>query len=300
VRDGILLVDKPGGATSADVVRVIKRRHRIESIGHLGTLDPMATGLLPLCLGAGTKIAQFLAAESKAYTGTIQLGVRTDTADVTGQELERAPVPGFDGARLSSAAASLSGPQIQLPPMYSAVKVGGRELYKHARAGAVVERTPREVTIESFELERIADDRLAFSVACTKGTYVRVLAEDVGRALGTVATLASLRRTRFGPFGIEAATPLTDLEAPESELPLIGVLLALRDVRHLAVDEPTAFAIAAGQRGGLRRLSPPVAGETFGAVVAPDGNLLAVVAHEGGSWRLRRVLMPEAVQLYRP
>ena len=102
---GILLVDKPGGATSADVVRVIKRRHRIESIGHLGTLDPMATGLLPLCLGAGTKIAQFLAAESKAYTGTIQLGVRTDTLDVTGQELERAEVPGFDAARLSSVAA---------------------------------------------------------------------------------------------------------------------------------------------------------------------------------------------------
>lgn len=300
MRDGILLVDKPEGATSADVVRVIKRRHRVESIGHLGTLDPMATGLLPLCLGAGTKIAQFLAAESKAYTGTIQLGLRTDTLDATGQVLERAEIPAFEDGALKPVAAGLSGPQTQIPPMFSAVKVGGRELYKHAREGTVVERTPRTITIESFDLERVGADLLSFSVACSKGTYVRVLAEDVGRALGTVATLASLRRTRFGPFGIEAATPLAVLEEPGAELPLIGVLPALQDVRRLAVDEPTAFAIAAGQRGGLRRLSPPDPEETFAAVVAPDGNLLAVVAREGSSWSLRRVLMPEAVQLYRP
>jgi tRNA pseudouridine55 synthase len=300
VSDGILLVDKPSGPTSADIVRVIKRRHRPESIGHLGTLDPMATGLLPLCLGAGTKIAQFLAAESKAYTGTIELGVRTDTLDVTGQVLERAEVQSFDEERLADVAAALSGPQMQLPPMFSAVKVGGRELYKHARAGNEVERTPRDVTIESFELERLSESLLGFAVSCSKGTYVRVLAEDVGRALGTVAALASLRRTRFGSFEIESATPLADLEQPGAELPLIGVLPALRDVRHLTVDEPTAYAIAAGQRGGLHRLDPPRPDEIFGAVVAPDGNLLAVVAREGTSWRLRRVLMPEAVQLYRP
>jgi tRNA pseudouridine55 synthase len=300
VSDGILLVDKPAGSTSADVVRVIKRHHRLESVGHLGTLDPMATGLLPLCLGAGTKIAQFLAAESKAYTGTIELGLRTDTLDVTGETLERAEIPAFDPHRLAAVAVSLSGEQSQLPPMFSAVKVGGRELYKHARAGTLVERTPRTVTIESFELERRGENLLAFSVHCSKGTYVRVLAEEVGRALGTLAALASLRRTRFGPFGIEAATPLADLQEPGAELPLIGVLPALRDVRRLEVDEPTAFAIAAGQRGGLRRLAPPGPEETFGAVIAPDGNLLAMVAREGSSWRLRRVLMPEAVQLYRP
>lgn len=297
--DGILLVDKPGGMTSAEVVRLLKRRHRFSSIGHLGTLDPMATGLLPLCIGAGTKIAQFLSAESKAYSGTIRLGIATDTLDVTGEIVAEAPVPAIDPAELGLLSARLSGPQMQVPPMYSAVKVGGRELYKRARAGEVVERAPRPIVIHAFSLGLREPELLEFSVRCSKGTYVRVLAEEVGRSLGTVAALASLRRTEFGPFGLNAAAPLADLLAEGAVPEPIGVLAALREVRRLPVDRPTAFAIAAGQRIGVDRLAPPDAGEDLAAVLAPDGGLLAVVGREGRSWRLLRVLMPEAVQLYR-
>jgi len=298
--DGILLVDKPSGMSSADVVRAVKRRHALESIGHLGTLDPMATGLLPLCVGAGTKIAQFLNAERKAYCGTIRLGLATDTLDVTGTTVARGDVPAIAAEQLAAVAAALRGPQTQLPPMYSAVKFRGRELYKHARAGTTVERVPRAIVIEELELRAVAPDLVGFSVRCSKGTYVRVLAEDVGRALGTVATLASLRRTEFGPFKVEAATPLDELLAPGAELSPVGVLPALAEARRLPVDDATAFAIAAGQPGGVRRLEPPACEEKLGAVVAPDGRLLAVVEREGSAWRLCRVLLPEAVQLYRP
>ena len=154
--DGILLVDKPAGATSADVIRALSRRHRLKGVGHLGTLDPMATGLLPLCLGNATKLAQFLGAESKAYTGSIRLGIATDTLDVTGREVARADVPPIDAAQLGEVARRLSGEQHQVPPMYSAVKFEGKELYKHARAGTTVERTARPVFIEHFELKPAA------------------------------------------------------------------------------------------------------------------------------------------------
>jgi len=191
--DGILLVDKPAGITSAGVVREVKRAHRARSIGHLGTLDPLATGLLPLCVGAGTKIAQFLGAESKAYSGTIRLGVATDTLDVEGTVVAEGPVPELAAARLAEVARGLTGPGEQRPPMYSAVKQQGRKLYELARAGVTVEREPRPVTIHRLELASVPDapGTVAFAVLCSKGTYVRVLAEDVARALGTVGTLAS-------------------------------------------------------------------------------------------------------------
>lgn len=297
---GILLVDKPAGMTSAEVVRVLKRRHRFSAIGHLGTLDPMATGLLPLCIDAGTKIAQFLAAEHKAYTGTIRLGIATDTLDVTGAMVLEAPVPSLGAGDLEDLAARLCGEQVQIPPMYSAVKVGGQELYKRARAGEVIERAPRSVVIHALTLGLVAEDLLEFTVRCSKGTYVRVLAEEVGRRLGTVATLASLRRTEFGPFRLSAAVSLDRLLAPGTTPELIAPLAALQEVRRLAVDASTAFAIATGQPTGVQRLAPPGPTERIGAVLAPDGGLLAVVGRDGASWRLLRVLMPEAVQLYRP
>ena len=304
MRDGILLVDKPGGPTSADVVRQIKRRFRVAAIGHVGTLDPMATGLLPLCLGAGTKIAQFLAADHKAYTGEIRLGLATDTLDVTGITVAEAEVPAFDDAALERVAADFLGPGEQRPPMYSAVKIAGRELYKLAREGVEVERSPRPVEIRAFRLEQVPGNPLAirFAVDCSKGTYVRVLAADVGAALGTLATLASLRRTRFGAFDVAEARPLQELlDLPGIEdLPLIPSRAALRGVREMPVDPPLAFAIASGQRTALREVSPPLDDERLLALIAPNRELLAVLEADSGSWRLKRVLMPEAGQLYRP
>ena len=300
--DGILLVDKPGGITSAGVVRDVKRAHRPDGIGHLGTLDPMATGLLPLCLGDGTKIAQFLGADDKAYTGTVRLGIATDTLDVEGQVVAEAPVPDDVPARLDAVAASLVGVREQLPPMYSAVKVGGRKLYELARAGETVERKPRRVEVFSASLCPDPTDRdlVRFAFHCSKGTYVRVLAEDVARALGTVGTLASLRRTRFGAFDIAEAHPLADVLArPTGDLPLISALDALRSARRIPVQPAQAYAVATGQRAALAGISPPGEADRLATLLAPNGGLLAVVEAEHGRWSLRRVLMPEASQLYR-
>jgi tRNA pseudouridine55 synthase len=302
VSDGILLVDKPGGPTSAEVVRQIKRGFGVRAIGHLGTLDPMATGILPLCLGAGTKIAQFLAAERKAYEGEIQLGIATDTLDVTGRVVAEAAVPSLGRERLVAVAEALVGPQLQRPPMYSAVKIGGRALHKLARAGLEVERPERPVEIYALDLEDGgAPARLSFRVECSKGTYVRVLAEEVGRGLGTVATLASLRRTLFGPFSAVDSHPLADLLAlaPGGPLPVLDVRAALRPAREIAVGPDLAYAIAAGQRAALGHLAPPVPGDRYAAVIAPSGGVLAVLAAGPGGWRIERVLMPEACELYR-
>jgi tRNA pseudouridine55 synthase len=293
--DGILLVDKPSGPTSADVVRAIKRRHRVPSIGHLGTLDPMATGLLPLCLGAGTKIAQFLAAEHKAYEGEIQLGVATDTLDVTGAIVDERAVPPLVEADLHRVARDLLGCGTQRPPMYSAVKVGGRELYKLARAGLEVERQARPIEIHAFHLEPVPGEpmRLRFFVDCSKGTYVRVLAEDVGRALGTVAALATLRRTRFGQFTIDRARPLDDVLAlpAGSPLPVLGLREALQPMPELTVDCDLGRAIGHGQRPALARLRGPRTGEAFAAVIDPAGAVIAILAAESGAWAIRRVLV---------
>ncbi|MBY0275786.1 tRNA pseudouridine(55) synthase TruB [Candidatus Binatia bacterium] len=300
--DGILLVDKPGGITSAGVVRDVKRAHRLKSVGHLGTLDPMATGLLPLCIGDGTKIAQFLGAEQKAYTGAIRLGIATDTLDVEGQVVAEAPVPDGFAARLAGVAAALIGPGVQLPPMYSAVKIAGRKLYEHARAGETVERAPRPVVIHELTLEPDAEvATIRFAVRCSKGTYVRVLAEDIAKALGTVGTLASLRRTRFGEFDVGEAEPLAAILArPVGDLPVLDGLAALRSVRRISVEASQARAIASGQRDALSRIAPPQGCDGLATLLAPNGRILAVVEAEGGRWTLRRVLMPEASQLYRP
>lgn len=301
--DGILLVDKPGGITSAGVVRDVKRAHRLKSIGHLGTLDPMATGLLPLCVGAGTKIAQFLGAERKSYTGTIRLGIATDTLDVEGQTIAEAPVPSDAMDRLDAVAEGLLGPGEQRPPMYSAVKQQGRPLYELARAGVTVEREARPIEILHLRLfaAGAAPDLIGFEVSCSKGTYVRVLAEDIAGALGTVGTLASLRRTEFGDFSVDEAQPLAAVVArAPGDLEVIPPQEALRSARRVPVPPSAAFAIASGQRHGLAGIEPPGSSERLAALLAPNGALLAVLEAEQGTWALRRVTMPEASQLYRP
>ena len=300
--DGVLLVDKPAGETSAGVLRILKRAHRPRKIGHLGTLDPMATGVLPICLDGGTRIAQFLDAADKGYDGEILLGLATDTADVTGQETARGAVPELDPVALGRVAESFLGARDQVPPMYSAVKIGGKQLYKMARAGVEVERQARPIRIDDFSLEMTDQaDRIRFSVNCSKGTYIRVLAEEVGAALGCPATLASLRRTRFGPFDLSECHGLGSLQELEfDKLPVLGSLDALRGVPQVAVDGGRAYRIAVGSKGSLDGLSLP-AEAPRAALVEPSGELLAIVdRQEGGRWELRRVLYPQAADLYRP
>ena len=289
--DGILLVDKPEGMSSAGVVREVKRRLAAAKVGHLGTLDPFATGLLPLCLGEGAKVVPFLNQETKAYEGTIQLGVATDTLDRTGQEVERRPVTPFDDGTLERAAAKLSGEIEQVPPMYSALKRGGVPLYELARRGVEVEREPRRVTIERFVLRASGADRIDFEVDCSKGTYVRVLAAELARELGTVGHLARLRRTRFGAFRIDQGAALDSI-APGAGLPLVSSREALGSVRELDIDGEGERRIRLGQQAVLRELPPPGgAGEIAKAIAKPD-RLVAILGEERGEWRILRVFAP--------
>jgi len=289
--DGLLLVDKPTGVTSADVVRVVKRRWRGRT-GHLGTLDPFASGLLPICVGEGTKIAQFLNGADKVYVGRIRLGTRTDTADPTGAVVATAPVHPTTVRDLEQVRQRFLGEIRQTPPMYSALKRNGTPLYQLARRGLEVERAPRPVRIHDLALSLIDASLLAFSVSCSKGTYVRVLAEDLAAALGTVGHLETLRRTRFGSFRIEDAVGLEPW--PAEHLPVVGLREALSDLREFRVDASGAEQLRRGQAAPLDALGGVTPAETA-KVVDPNGALVAVIVMgTTGRWRFARVFASPA------
>lgn len=287
--DGILLLDKPEGITSAEVVRRIK--HKVGGkVGHLGTLDPFATGLLPLCLGEGTKIAQFLNAADKEYEGTILLGVSTDTGDRTGQTTAEEAVPTIDAEMLAKVADRFRGTSKQTPPMYSAVKRDGVPLYKLARQGVEVEREPREITIFDLEMKVSGENQLSFRVACSKGTYVRVLAEDIGRELGTVAHLSELRRTGFGSFRLAEGVVEVDGWDPSSGAGLLSIREALSELPVVSLSESAAVAVRRGQGWVLRDLGDVAPTAHRALLVTEAGRPLAVVERSGTGWRFARVL----------
>ena len=224
--EGVLLVDKPGDHTSHDVVARLRRKLNMKRIGHAGTLDPMATGLMILLIGKATKISQYLISLDKAYEGRIELGKVTDSQDADGEMLETRPVPPLTEAELRAAMAGFLGDQYQMPPMYSAIKIDGVPLYKNARKGVEIEREPRFIRVMTFELTRFDLPRFDFKLRCTKGTYVRTIAHDLGQKLGCGAHLAALRRTQTDKFDISGALTLDQIEAmalPEIEKHLIPV-----------------------------------------------------------------------------
>jgi tRNA pseudouridine55 synthase len=290
--NGILLIDKPEGLSSAAVVRVVKKALRVEKIGHLGTLDPFASGLLPLCLGTGTKIAQFLMAERKAYSGTIRLGVQTDTLDATGTVMETAQVPPYEPETLTTLERRFSGEYWQTPPMYSALKRNGVPLYKLARRGVTVEREPRQVSVEHFSLLQIEHDLLQFSLVCSKGTYVRSLAADLGAALGCGAHLATLRRTAFGEFSVQEAVPLTVVTEAQSTVmaPLLSPVRAMRHYRAVQITSEAISKLRQGQQAVLRDLPQAERDREIVSLLDPGGELAAIVENAEGQWRLVRVL----------
>jgi tRNA pseudouridine55 synthase len=202
--DGVLLLDKPLGWSSNHAVQAIKRVYRAERAGHTGTLDPLATGLLPICLGEATKFSAGLLDADKEYLADVRLGVTTRTGDAEGEVLQTRPV-NVDDAHVAAALARFRGEIDQVPPMHSALKRDGKPLYEYARAGVELERAPRRVTIHALDLVARQAEVLCIRVACSKGTYVRVLAEDIGRALGCGAHLAALRRTRVGDLSVAGA-----------------------------------------------------------------------------------------------
>jgi len=224
--EGVLLVDKPTGCTSHDVVSRLRRKLSMKRIGHAGTLDPMATGLLILLIGKATRVSQYLTSLDKEYEGTIELGTITNSQDADGEVMETRPVPPFTETEVRAAMQTFLGDQYQTPPMFSAIKVEGVPLYKKARRGEEVEREPRFIRVANYELVRFAPPQLGFRLRCSKGTYVRTLAHDLGQKLGCGAHLCALRRTATDKFRIEAALPLDVIEqlpVPEIEKRLLPV-----------------------------------------------------------------------------
>jgi tRNA pseudouridine55 synthase len=277
---GVLLVDKPAGITSAEAVRQIKARVRPARVGHLGTLDPFATGLLPILIGEATKLAPFLQDGEKEYEGVIRLGVETDTLDRTGAEIQTAEVPPLTSGMLAEAAARYTGKIVQQPPIFSAIKRDGVPLYRLARRGVEVEPPPpREVEISRLDLDAVDATSIHFVAACSTGTYMRSLARDIGIALGTVAHLAELRRLRNGSFTLEQARRLAAvLEAlgdsgSGNPAGLIGMREAL--VR-MAEAEADAIQVRRLRNGDSRALDGlvPAGAKLFKVVSA--GELIAV------------------------
>ena len=230
--DGVLLVDKAAGMTSHDVVAIVRRRLQMKKVGHCGTLDPIATGLLLLTLGRGTKIQDLLMSEDKEYAGTMILGVTTDTQDRAGVTLEERPVPPLDEATVRAAFEKYSGDFYQMPPMVSAIKQGGVPLYKLARQGKTVEREPRLVHVYRYSIERIASPEIDFSVVCSKGFYVRTYAHDIGETLGYGAHLKDLRRTKSGRFTVEGAITVDELQKSEP-VDILSRILTLPEVSRM-------------------------------------------------------------------
>ena len=271
--DGVLLLDKPTGLSSNAALQRAKRAFDAEKAGHTGTLDPLASGLLPLCFGEATKFAQFLLDATKRYTATVRFGVTTTTGDAEGDVLEARPVA-LSRSDIEAVLPRFTGRLAQVPPAYSALKFEGRSHYEYARAGIDVPRPPRDIEILELALVEWSATDAVIDVTCSKGTYVRVLAEDIGQALGCGAHLAGLRRVATGGFGIADAVMLERLEAMnevERDATLKPAAALLRDLPSLKLAAPEA---ARFRQGG----AVPAPGSADGACAVFDGNILLGVA----------------------
>jgi tRNA pseudouridine55 synthase len=230
--DGVLLVDKAEGMTSHDVVAMARRKLGTKKIGHCGTLDPIATGLLLLTVGRGTKVQDLLMSEDKEYVGTFVLGLTTDTQDRQGEVIQRRPVPSLTENEIRAAFEKFRGDFYQLPPMVSAKKQAGVRLYKLARQGKVIEREPRLVHVYRYTIDRVALPEIDFSVLCSKGFYVRTYVHDIGEVLGCGAHLKSLRRTKSGRFDVANAITVDQIKEVTRE-EILGRMLSLPEVSRM-------------------------------------------------------------------
>ena len=250
--DGVLLLDKPLGMSSTAAGQRVRRLLRIDKVGHVGSLDPLASGMLPLCLGEATKLAGEILEGDKVYRFTISLGASTSTGDREGEVIETQPVPAFDAAQVGRVLSTFVGESLQVPPMYSAIKQDGQPLYRLARAGKTVERQPRPIRIERLELLGQPEAHtLDCRVTCGKGTYVRVLAEDIARALGTVGHVIALRRESVAPFAPAQMVDLATVEECARQglpLTLVGLSEAVAHLPLIRLDETGARRISQGQQ----------------------------------------------------
>ena len=278
--DGIVVVDKPTGLTSNAMLQRVRRLYRARKAGHTGSLDPLASGVLPLCFGEATKLSGLLLDAPKTYEVTGRLGARTTTGDADGQILATAPVPALDDGVIEAALGRFRGEIEQIPPMYSALKQDGRRLYELAREGRTVERPARRVTIHSLELLGGAGLELSLRVRCSKGTYIRTLVEDLAATLGSCAHVVSLRRTAAGPFGLDDAIGLDALEAPGTDSDLLAQRLLPPDagvpgLPSVHLPAPEADRLRHGQKvliPGADQLRRPGVARVYG----PDGDFLGL------------------------
>ena len=286
--DGVLLLDKPAGLTSNTALQKAKRLYRAEKAGHTGTLDPFATGLLPLCLGEATKFSQFLLDADKVYLAEVKFGVRTSSGDLDGEVIAIRSVDLLE-PQVRRALEGFLGEIEQVPPMHSALKHQGRPLYEYARKGIEIERPARRVVVHSLELESFTGDACVLRVHCGKGFYVRALADDLGEVLGCGAHLSGLRRTAVGRFDIADAVTPAQLEAcsePERDGRLLPADALITALPELALDPESAWQISHGQAVWLPRLRVGAVHRIY----APDGRFLGVAAvDEDGKLAPRRL-----------
>ena len=297
--DGVLVVDKPRGLTSAQVVSRVKRALGARRVGHTGTLDPLATGVLPLCLGEATKLAGYLLADDKAYEAQLELGVETDTLDGDGTVVARHPdeAAAVTEAALRAAMAKLVGELEQVPPMYSAIKQHGTRLHELARAGVTVPREPRRVAVHAFDLCGGPAPfpggggalRARVFVACSKGTYVRALARDLGAALGCGAHLTALRRVRAGSFDTSVAISLEDVGPERARDALMAPAKVLAHLPAAQVPVERLMEVANGRVLPWSAIAEHLPPQTSFRLLTPAGGLLAIARVQGGDVTYERV-----------
>lgn len=213
--DGIIIINKPKGYTSHDVVNIVKKKLNISKVGHTGTLDPNATGVLPILIGKATKISKYLIEHNKTYIAELALGEKSSTGDIEGEIIEKQELPNLEEHQIKQVLESFIGKQMQTPPIYSAIKINGKKAYEYARSGQTIELKPREIEIIDISLVNFEKGSITFKVKCSKGTYIRVLCEDIARKLGTVGLMKELCRTRVNEFDIEQSTDLKELKATD-------------------------------------------------------------------------------------
>ncbi len=295
MQSGVLVLDKPEGPSSAQVVERVKRILGAKKVGHLGTLDPFASGVLPMGVNEGTKVAEILLVAHKSYTGVVALGVETDTQDRTGKVVKVSALPALSEGEIGRVRTAFTGDLQQTPPMYSALKSRGTRLYRLARRGETVARAAREIRVERLNLWRINEAEIGFEIVCSKGTYVRTLAADMGDFLGCGAHLKSLRRLSCGTLTLEQAVSPEQLERlkEKNRVPLIPLSDALGHVPKIAISADWLPRLRAGQQDMLATLAPPRGDEKLARLVDQRGILVALIQWMDGEtrvgWRLHRV-----------
>ena len=291
LKPGLLVIDKPTGPTSHDIVNIVRRGTQIRKVGHTGTLDPYASGVLLVLLGSVTRLAEYLLEVDKEYLATIRFGTATSTYDAAGRITATRPFT-FREETLEAKLATFVGERLQVPPVYSAIKMGGRKAYDMARAGEEIEMAPRKVNIYELALLRWESPNAVVRVRCSRGTYIRSIAHDIGEAMGSHAHLVSLRRIRLGPFSVERATPLDELKRrflegtwEKAAMPASAVLEGWETVQ-LTAEEAEKI------RNGIA-VQAPQGSAGRARAIAPDGELLAVLEADpvAGMWQPKKVFI---------